>query len=397
MRLRLIIDKNTFLWIKKDRGLMYNSSNFKSFEFLVSDSIINICESLQVLGNLYQIPLDESYESDPVLKHWIDKIIHIGSAKIESFEENYTPSLKPVLRVQHDIEKIVKSRNFAEVVNSLKEINIHLNGVDIHEKEEEYHKQFAYPVKSIDELDIENLSLFLKCVPQRNNIKLNFVGDYVSYTQLSGLIEELSHRINSITFYFRIEDIYNWWRSIQSFINTYNIHLICKCTDELPIYVEFVKHNVIHHSFSFLATSGMDLDLIDSIDKTGLEYTINPLFTGVNKAFFEEYIYIDMADCTECTVDKRHIFMNQTLNGNFFGKLDILPDGSIWDNLNFSKIGFTTDDFFEMLLSVFDLSRSWFYIRNQSPCAHCLYQWLCPPPSNYEIVMDKCNLCHIIS
>lgn len=397
MKLRLTIDKNTFFWIKKDKGLIYNSSNFKSFEFIVSDNIRKIYESLQILDNLYQVSLDESYMLDTTLKQWIDNMIHIDSAKIEPFKIDSTPSLKPVLRIQHDIDKIVKNRNFAEVINSLKEITIHLNGVGILEKEEKYHKQFIYPIRSIDELDIDKLILFFKCVPQTNNIKLNFIGDYSLYTQMNELIEELRHHINTITFCFRIEDVYYWWQSILPFINMYNVHLICKCTDELPMYVEFVKYNVHHPSFSFLVTSEKDIDFIDSINRTGLDYTVNPLFTGSNKEFFEKYIYIDLNDCTECAIDKRHIFMNQTLNGNFFGKLEILPDGSVWDNLNFSKLGFIDDDFFEILLSVFDLKKSWFYIRNQSPCTHCLHQWLCPPPSNYEIVMDKFNLCHIIS
>ena len=87
--------------------------------------------------------------------------------------------------------------------------------------------------------------------------------------------------------------------------------------------------------------------------------------------------------------------MNQTLNGNFFGKLNILPDGSIWDNPNFSKLGSVKDNFFELLLSVFDSKKSWFYIRNQEPCTHCLYQWICPPPSNYETIIGEANLCHV--
>jgi pseudo-rSAM protein len=39
--------------------------------------------------------------------------------------------------------------------------------------------------------------------------------------------------------------------------------------------------------------------------------------------------------------------------------------------------------------------KSWLRIRNQAPCTECLYQWLCPSPSNYEIVTGKPNLCHI--
>jgi hypothetical protein len=34
-------------------------------------------------------------------------------------------------------------------------------------------------------------------------------------------------------------------------------------------------------------------------------------------------------------------------------------------------------------------------IRNQTPCDDCVYQWLCPSPSDYEIAISRPNLCHV--
>ena len=393
MKLKLTIDRNTFIWIKKDKGLIYNSSKFKSFEFIVSRNIRKICESLEALENLYQVILDESCIQDPILKTWINNIIEINSAEIKSFDEDSIPSLKPVLKIQHDITKIAEKKNFTEAINSLKEISIYLNGSEIFKEEDEYHKQIIYPLKSVNTLDIKKIALLLKYIPQKNNIKLNFVGNYHTYTQLKELLAKLDERINTITFYFKIEDVHKQWDSIQLFANKYNIHLICRCTDELSKYIKFCKHNIPHSIYSFLVTSEKDIKLIDSIDTNGIEYTINPLFIGDNEEFFKEYVFINMNDCNKYAIDKRHIFMNQSLNGNFFGQLYVLPDGAIYDNLNFSRLGFVNDDFLEKLLSVFNSNRPWFYIRNQEPCNNCLYQWLCPPPSNYELVMHRPNLC----
>ena len=88
--------------------------------------------------------------------------------------------------------------------------------------------------------------------------------------------------------------------------------------------------------------------------------------------------------------------MNKTLNGLFFGNIELLPDGSVWDNLNFEKIGLLHDDFADLMLAMYKEKGAWFYKREQYPCNKCLYQWLCPPPSNYELVMNKPNLCHIV-
>ena len=37
--------------------------------------------------------------------------------------------------------------------------------------------------------------------------------------------------------------------------------------------------------------------------------------------------------------------------------------------------------------------QSWLRIRTQSPCDTCVYQWLCPSPSDYEIELNRPNLC----
>ena len=36
-------------------------------------------------------------------------------------------------------------------------------------------------------------------------------------------------------------------------------------------------------------------------------------------------------------------------------------------------------------------------VRDFTPCKDCIYQWLCPSPSNYEIVIGRSNLCYVKS
>ena len=67
--------------------------------------------------------------------------------------------------------------------------------------------------------------------------------------------------------------------------------------------------------------------------------------------------------------------MNKTMNGLFFGNIEILPDGSVWDNLNFEKIGLLHDDFADLMLAMYKEKGAWFYKREQYPCNKCLYQW----------------------
>jgi pseudo-rSAM protein len=87
--------------------------------------------------------------------------------------------------------------------------------------------------------------------------------------------------------------------------------------------------------------------------------------------------------------------MHQTLNTNDFGKLTILPNGSVYSNVNMEPLGTIENTVYSLVYKEITKGQSWFRIRDQAPCYDCVYQWLCPSPSNYELVIGKPDLCHI--
>lgn len=93
---------------------------------------------------------------------------------------------------------------------------------------------------------------------------------------------------------------------------------------------------------------------------------------------------------------KREIYANQTINRNEFGKITVLPNGDILANPNNKKLGTIKDDrIHDIIYREMTEGNSWLRIRDQKPCCDCIYQWLCPSPSNYESVIGKPNLCHV--
>lgn len=89
------------------------------------------------------------------------------------------------------------------------------------------------------------------------------------------------------------------------------------------------------------------------------------------------------------------IISNMNINSNFFGELYFLPDNKIYTNPNSKELGSIGDNWKLLLQERLLNDPIWFNIRNQKPCNKCLYQFLCPSPSNYELVIGKPNLCHI--
>lgn len=92
----------------------------------------------------------------------------------------------------------------------------------------------------------------------------------------------------------------------------------------------------------------------------------------------------------------KDIFANQAVNLYDFGKFNIMPNGDVYANVNHPSLGnIDTHSIQEIVKKEVDEGKSWFRIRTQAPCTDCVYQWLCPPPSDYEIVIGCPNLCHV--
>jgi pseudo-rSAM protein len=125
-------------------------------------------------------------------------------------------------------------------------------------------------------------------------------------------------------------------------------------------------------------------------------YSIHPFYTGENLDFFSENILLNRDDIFSTPLQMREIFRNQKLNSFFFGLLYVMPDGSVKANMNTSVIGnIKTDSILNLIHKELIDNTAWRKIRDAEPCCNCLYQWLCPAPSNYERVIGRPNLCHV--
>ena len=101
-------------------------------------------------------------------------------------------------------------------------------------------------------------------------------------------------------------------------------------------------------------------------------------------------------DILERPISMREIFRNQKMNANFFGSLYVLPDGTVKASLNEKVVGnLRNDSVLDIIYNEMMENTAWRKVRSGRPCNACVYQYLCPPPSNYERMMGKSNLCHV--
>jgi pseudo-rSAM protein len=125
-------------------------------------------------------------------------------------------------------------------------------------------------------------------------------------------------------------------------------------------------------------------------------YAIHPVYTKNNHVFFEEFIYTNREDIFQTKLSFRQIFAHQKLNTHFFGSLTIMPNGEVHANVNSPVLGnISCDTLLDIVNKEMLMNTAWRKVRDTAPCSDCLYQYLCPSPSQYELTIGKPNLCHI--
>ena len=87
-KLVLTISPDTFIWVNKNEGIVYNTQNYKSFEFELNDCIKFLCEELNKPSNLYTLVIDEIQIKEKCVEDWINDLTKINSARIEPFKAN---------------------------------------------------------------------------------------------------------------------------------------------------------------------------------------------------------------------------------------------------------------------------------------------------------------------
>lgn len=126
------------------------------------------------------------------------------------------------------------------------------------------------------------------------------------------------------------------------------------------------------------------------------KYRLQPYYTGGNIRFFEDEVFLSKEDILSTPMTMKDFFARQAINLYDFGKITILSNGDVYANLNYPSLGnIYTNNIHEILQKEVEGGKSWFRIRNQAPCTDCVYQWICPSPSNYEITLGRPNLCHV--
>lgn len=394
----LTLSQDTFLWLKEKEGCVYNTITHRAFSFEKTDVLIPIVDTLLQIQNLYRVSISETQMADVDVKNWVKKLLALKCAKLILDDGMIPPpvSLKPELKIQDTISYYRHTHDQhvdGRLMDNLHKLVIHLN--DKNYLDWNYSQQSLFERKDTVLRDYRLLSQFLISMGKpyylSEVVLVGCLWEYTDYKQLLDFFYGLSIPVSICC---EEKDLVNYRKKEYDFIYK-KVSFYVLITDYTSI-VQLVKDSNVCYQFMIFSEEDYKNAEILIIQYHLENYRMIPIYTGDNLAFFENNIYLSEEELLNINLSKREIFAHQVINTNYFGVLTIGPDGKVYSgDMNEPAIGTIDESLYTIVYREMTEGHSWLRIRDQKTCCDCIYQWLCPSPSNYELAIGKPNLCHV--
>jgi len=402
----LIIEPYVQMTFQGNEVLFYNTLNKKMLFISDSPIISRLCHLLSKQSSDYVIKLPEEERAKPEIQIFIKELRknYMGDLLKQSWSAK-----KPVIIMPNPLIKKQNTSNFIPPNELLVELTLHLSSGNsgLVRQYSKAYSQFIFPqfvYGKRKELDLKLLQSIFAEIRSYSKMNLSLVSDNISiYTNLEellSLLEAVNHR-KRFYFFPAYFDSRLWEKppnnSNYIFLLTHpfhetKIHQINESLQQLKTHIPIEWHFIVQDSHELVEANG----IIQNLNLTGSFF--KPYFNRSNYFFFRDYVFITREDIQASRPDQQQIFARKMINETEWGKLTIHPGGKVFANVNDEPLGNLKKD------TMNDLTKheqengiSWKRIRSSvSPCKNCIYHLLCPPISNYELVMKRFNLCHII-
>jgi pseudo-rSAM protein len=390
MKQTLILYPDTFLWRKGDEGLLYNAQSGDMFRFYVTDSMGALCEQFENFDNLYSVFIDPDAFDEPI-RLFIGSITDQGFGCIAD-ADSMCISLPPLLNLQHDIGRLDKNKDHEiseNVLGYLSTLTIYIGGKC---RERPYFKQIIYPICSDKSLSAEVIARFLDGAWTPALHTINVVVSDASDPEIVRMGQSLAAYKDQIVFHFLYDDVKDEMAIPCKLKNAgYRVRFVCEGSGDLPP----DKTTLSIFEYDFIVKNDREFQFRgEQVDKLGItKYTMIPVYNN-NAEFFAKNVFMDEADIADTHLSRREIFAHQALNTNAFGKLTILPSGSVYSDVSAPALGKLNDLIYDLITRELENNYAWRKVRNSTTCCECVYQWLCPSPFSYEQVAGKETGCN---
>lgn len=400
---------NTYKIVKGNKLLLYNT---QTAQYLQSENqiFLKLIDQLNEKINLGVTYLSDEYLNDKDCYCLIEDSINKKIAGVQEITDAIKKPVLfvPILNLQRDVDKMI-ANNISFVGDRLKSylttINIYINSeCDLNCPYcTSYQKQYKCCSKDEKQHKLEpsDIELILEQTQYSSVSKVNILGGnillYQDWIELKQVLGKYDYEFH---FWIYYKNLVKEENALSGFVENDKIDVIVNFPLEEQVLLKLISQHKNHNNltFHFFVENESHYEFVKCLeDKYPLNnLKIAPFFTGNNYIFFKENIFTDKEDILTEPIMLRKIFCNQKLNSNNFGILNILPNGDVNANMNTDILGNIKNDLLSKIIyEELTKNTAWRKIRNDKPCNDCLYQFLCPPISNYELALGKPNLCHL--
>lgn len=409
----LTIEPYCCVSVSNKSALVYNSLS-KEKIIVEVPKIIELMKEFLIPENGMTLMIDNKAYSDSRVQKFVKELRKHYMGDIFPYRKNLKKpfQLIPKPYFEKEIDKIKSDNQLGyyfsnEIVDYLNDVYIYLTNdctLDCVFCNQSY-KQTTFCTKflgSKNNNNEESIFLFLEKLFVHKNIKINFLGgDITLFPRLERLFSVLLENNTNAVFYIYYRNIVKITQKIDilSAISNFSLMIFVDfplVQDEFDFSIKSLLELNIKITIKFVIESLSDYEKTEAIiNKYSFKnYEIEPRFNGVNEEFIRENIFLNKTDIKEISTEMKEIFSNREINNIDYGKLIISSDGNVYGNLNFKQIGhISKDNLFQLVYSELSNGDSWRRVRIKEPCGQCVYQYLCPSPSNIELAMGDTKIC----
>lgn len=356
-----------------ETGLLYNTLDGEYIEF-EDKIIVNFLEGIYSEENCGVLFLSEEMYRNEQLNNFLKDVREKYMGDIISTSES---SGKPIQILPYvNFHCSLKNRseyvlfNMDNLLQTLLEVNLHIN----------------------HESNLNLLSQFLESIPESVRLNIFYEEEKVDIDSFLSFSLQRFKDIN-------ITLLYSSLNNCEIVSSNFRYRIAIKFPVDQSV-LDFVLKTTkdLYKRFIFNISSLDDFQKAEElISRYNIDdYVISPIYTGDNVDFFKEYIYLKREDLFSEVISMRTIFQRHIININYFGKIHVLPNGDVCANIHNSVIGnICKNGIYEIINKEIREGQSWLRVRDKNPCNRCLYQYICPSPSDIELAIGKENLCLI--
>ncbi len=404
----IYIEPYVVINIKINKVLYYNTLN-KIYLVFDKEEILALTKKFVKSGNLMILSINEDLLSISPYMEFLESLRSSFCGDVLDASWSTSKPIQIIPKLKRNIGSTYSFKKWygEGILTYLNEITFYINGECEQECTtcQDYYKQFIFCKKSKNSrTSINVIESLLKVLKESSLNRVNLVGGNVlAISDLENFLQTLDNYLFDKNIYVNYLNINDSTVDNLRLLNNFNVNLKLLINsaidfDRLNDSIKLSKY--LNPELIFIVEDIDGLEKIELIlEKTGItNYKIIPFYNQNNITFFEDYVYLTFDDIQEETPDQKVLFSRKVINTNEFGKLTILCDGSIYSSLNESKIGnLYKNSIQEIMHRELSSCRSWKKRRQfLKPCINCVYNLHCPPITDYERVIGKPNLCHII-